>query len=182
MAIITKKVDASNQDGHYNSADGNNFNNSDASYNLGNQFGVFFSAFILFEGILVDQGVVINSANLSLPAGYSFGTVKINIFGNDVDDVDAPVNGADLVNLVRTSSFYTNVITTWSGNMVFDITNVIQEILDRAGWISGNNVLILIDISTDESGLKQITAYPNGAEITIDYPDGVIKRKRLINV
>ncbi len=110
-----------------------------------------------FTGVNVPQGVSITDAYIivvvqrTLDAG-----VKTNIYMNDVDDAVNPTGTADLEAKVRTTAF-----TAWDdqGGGVLDvinspsITSVVQEIVDRPSWSSGNAMMILHD-DDGSSGLQ----------------------------
>ncbi len=74
--------------------------------------------------------------------------VKTNIYFNDIDDAVSPTNFASHAALARTTAF-----TPWDDvdfplNQYVDspsIVDVIQEIIDRGSWASGNAMVVLID-------------------------------------
>ena len=105
----------------------------------------------------VAQGETISSAIVSLRgnANYSSpGTVKIYA---SVQDADAPAalssSSADLNAAARARTTATTVLDvssvtggTW---YEWDITTAVQELVDRAGWASGNRCIVLFDTHED---------------------------------
>lgn len=98
-----------------------------------------------FQNVTVPQGTQIDSATLTVRAvTASSGTVDItvDIYGVDEDNVSA---WADSTNnpknaTLTTASVSHTVTSNWSTPQEdeIDVTDIVQEILDRGGWSSGN--------------------------------------------
>lgn len=104
-----------------------------------------------FTNITIPQGATINSALLELVAKFaSTGeTVNTRISAEDIDD--APTFADDAAAFDTRYSTHTAAIVDWdniggwSAGDTYDspeIKTVIQEIVDRAGWASGNDIVI----------------------------------------
>ena len=105
-----------------------------------------------FTSVTIPQGATVVNANLSLQqfqfAGTSDGSgVKTNVYAHDADTSATITSAADFQGRALTTAF-----TAWDD---FDFTNtthffdspsitaVIQEVVDRAGWASGNALNII---------------------------------------
>lgn len=105
-------------------------------------------AFFRYTNITIPQGTTILTAKITFVARYAgSGTVGLYIYGNDVDSATAPTTNADAANLGLTTAY-----TSWSPvdmdqNSSYDtpdLTSVVQEIVDRAGWSSGNAMQFIV--------------------------------------
>lgn len=112
----------------------------------------FYHAYFRFVNVGVPQGSTISSAYLILevpasPAGYpaSDGDT-FRIAGYDSDDVSQPSTGSDGAHSLHTSA----TVDGWqlrSDEGITtspDIKTIIQEIVDRAGWSSGNDMMLMV--------------------------------------
>jgi hypothetical protein len=103
---------------------------------------------ILFKGVTVPQGATIVSAKVRMRLfAVVAGTVDIDQYMEDADTGVVPASGAaaEALTLTTATSRWTQEVTgadawyTWFDHE--DITAVIQEIVDRAGWTSGADML-----------------------------------------
>lgn len=107
--------------------------------------------FLRFLNVTIPPGVTIDSAALDLTAVSSSGTitdVHIKQKGNDIDDAVAPTDVAGFNALVRTTAAVDWDPSAWTASTTYtlpDISAIIQEIIDRPGWASGNDILIILD-------------------------------------
>lgn len=111
-----------------------------------------------FANVTVAQGATISSATYSMKAVSSYssgGTIAYLVSAQAADNAGTFVaSGGNLNTTSRPRS--TAVSSTWNQNSVtagtrysIDVTSVIQEIVNRAGWASGNAIVMLVD--TDAS-------------------------------
>jgi hypothetical protein len=109
------------------------------------------NSFYRFDNLRVEQGVTVTSAVLRfLPSGSDTNTtVNVLINGVDEDDAAAPSTFAEAEGSTRTTA---NV--AWNSVPSFispvpqaspDISSIVQEILDRPGWSSGNAMVLLVE-------------------------------------
>lgn len=114
----------------------------------------------------IPQGATIVSAKVTFHASSSqSGTVaKIKIQGNDIDTAVNPTSAAEFNALVKTTAFVDWNPPAWTVVNYYDsddITEIIQEIVDREGWESGNDLILLyLDNSSDSGANRQ--AYSAG--------------------
>lgn len=125
-----------------------------------------YSAAARFTGITAAQGATISAATFSLKAQgtYNAGanTVSFLVSAEASDNAPALTNSGAGSSL-RISGETTNgnrprttaVSAAWNQTSVvagtrysIDVTSVIQEIVNRAGWASGNAILIIVDTNT----------------------------------
>ena len=113
-----------------------------------------------FQNVLIPHGAVINSAYLTLRCEYasSVDTVKSRISAEDVDDADTFANSADAFDTrwaARTTARVDwDSIVGWGLDSDYnspEIKTVIQEVIDRVGWVSGNDIVIFWDDFDDRS-------------------------------
>jgi hypothetical protein len=134
------------------------------------------TAFVLFDAIDLPSGGVI-SATLNFPGGmwtymssnFSTYDIKNKIYCHDIDSSSVPADRSTFL-----AYPYTTTYTQWDFNVATsvydpvttpDISDPINEVLNRGGWTSGNNLMIII----------QADEYPgNGVsvrgQILIQYP------------
>lgn len=126
-------------------------------------------AFALFRGVVLEQGETVSRARLDLTIDWvSSAPVLGRISGNDIDTAIAPtdVATADALALTTASvlwSFPTNIA---NGSAIRssspDISLIIEEIVARPGWVSGNDILLLVHYEPPESGFVEAYQYPDG--------------------
>ena len=103
-----------------------------------------------FTNITIPQGTTIDSAYLTLTASnpMSGAAVKARISADDTDDAAtfSTVGDFDTRYAARTTARVDwDNIAAWTNELEYDspeIKTVIQEIVDRGGWTSGNDIAI----------------------------------------
>ena len=104
-------------------------------------------AFFRFQNISIAQGTTIQSAFFK--AVFSSGTStsqSFKIVGTDLDNVSAPSSASPDGDTSR----HTSAVVSWNSASLSsssyqtspDIKTIIQEIVDRPGWSSGNAIMI----------------------------------------
>lgn len=187
MALFTKKIDDTARDVDHSfdaiGSDGWYSPTPSSAYSLGFPGAVTRNIGLRFTGVTIDPGSTINSAILRFTALDSRGsqTIKIRIYGVDQDNTAEFVTSPEDSARTRphTSAFTDwNVTISTTANATFDsadITAVIQEIIDRGGWASGNAIGIwLADNGSTSGHYVNQTDYsagdPNEAtELRIDF-------------
>ena len=128
-----------------------------------------------FSNIKVPQGSVITGAHLEfVAAGTNTTTVNsgFTIKGQASDnaetfrDSDNNISGRATTSAsVRWNATSNPVLSDWSNGNTYsspDLTSIVQELVNRSGWASGNSMAMIIT-GTDTSNLRQATAYEGGA-------------------
>lgn len=111
-------------------------------------------AFVLFSGVMIPHGATINSAYLSGTGYDDSGSgktsgVKLRFEGAAYNDAVAPINIDQVYERTRTAARVDdeNISTDITDGVIYtspDLKTIIQEIVDRDGWESGNSILIFI--------------------------------------
>lgn len=107
-----------------------------------------------FNAVDIASGDTIDSVDFELFAINTFSTLKASITANDVDNAVDFSTDADVT--TRIASAATLASTLWLHNSVFpglvfissntdgfDLNAIIQTVIDRGGWASGNNLVML---------------------------------------
>ena len=161
MTTVTELIAASSDDGHIFSEDWygmvsegfvNNSNNARVGYDI-DEFGtpeLIWYTWLRFTSVAIAQGTTIDNAKVSLRSsgGTDYVGKSVYIFAEDVDDSSAPSSYSDIYSATKTSAFAGWTLSAQSDDGTFydspDIKTVIQEIVDRSGWSSGNDITILL--------------------------------------
>jgi hypothetical protein len=147
-----------------------------------------FSAGFRFTGVTVPQAATITSATFTLRpfADYNAGanTIRYHVSGQAADNAAAfSTSGGDLntTNRPRTTADagpWTQTSILASTPESISVTAVVQEIVNRGGWVNGNALVILIDTHTDTttSEWQDYVSYDgtpaNAATLDITYTTG----------
>jgi hypothetical protein len=110
------------------------------------------SIFNRYDNITIPKDAIIDSAYIRLWCkSTDNGTSYLRIYGCNEDDSNAVSSYSDF-NAKPLTTEYTDInITCPLSNWVDSpsIKNIIQEIIDRAGWLSGNAIQILVKYLSD---------------------------------
>jgi hypothetical protein len=121
-----------------------------------------------FQSVAVPQGATISSAYITLTCQNGNGSTTVNavITGEDTDDAAAFSNLADYQsrrgtvvggandNNITSAQVAWNNISSWVTDIEYsspDIKTIIQEIVNRPGWTSGNDMVLFVDDHADTS-------------------------------
>lgn len=114
-----------------------------------------YHIYIRFPNIVIPKNATIKTAIIKFVAsniGGVWGNPTVNIYGNDVDSSTAPTSHAEFDALVQTtaSSEWADISPKVAYETYYspDITTIIQELVDREGWVSGNAIGIMLLSST----------------------------------
>ena len=134
-----------------------------------------------FTGINIPQGATINNAYIQFTTDEtSSGTTNLTIRGQDVNDAPAFTTSTNNVSGRTTTSASVNwnppawnsVGAAGLGQRTPGIESIIQEIVDRPGWNSGNDMVMIIT-GTGERTAESYDGVPNSAAlIHIEYTAG----------
>lgn len=111
-----------------------------------------------FTSVTIPQGATINSASYIMTCGGTYNAspnvVAFLVAAHAADNSGAlTATGGDLNNTTRpqttaVSSTWTQTSLTLDTEYSIDITSVVQEIVNRAGWVSGNALTVLVCVAT----------------------------------
>ena len=136
-----------------------------------------FIGYFRFQNVTVAQGATISSAYLK-PYQSSSNSRTVSVKGFDKDNVSAPTAGSDLAASNFTTAGITNFVTgSGTGQKTSpDIKDIVQEIVDRSGWSSGNSMMfaVWLDLSSASSTTCSLRSYDyssgsEAAELVIEY-------------
>lgn len=185
MSIFTKNIATGTDDG-WNRTGSTTYDSNDAYQFIGNDGTYNYNNGYRFTNITIPSGATINSAKLTL---YNYTnlartgtTCKVKIYGVDVDDFGGFSSGATTVpsGVTRTTAETSWTLDGWGTGTIDvgydtpDIAAQIQEIIDRAGWASGNDIgVVLINDGSSSSAYRQANEYDHDTTyctlLTIDY-------------
>lgn len=148
-----------------------------------------YSAGARFTGVTIPQGATINSATFEMRANstYNAGSNVIKYHVSAQASDNAPTFGTGAGENLRTanrprttaeSANWTQTSVTGGTWYSISVTSVIQEIVNRAGWASGNAIVIIVDTHADTTlgEWQDYDSYNGGAslapKLTIDYTAG----------
>lgn len=154
MPTVTASVAAGTDDGGWD-VGGTGYSNTGTNFVIGDVSSSVYdkSIWLRMPSLAVPQGAVITAATITIQATGGnvtpFGTVKIQ--AEAADSPTAPTNRANAIARVPTTA-----AATWSGMTAItsgryttsDVSAVVQEIVNRAGWASGNTIQFLLTDNT----------------------------------
>ena len=199
---VTELIVTGNDDGYmdeeyyYGSYDSSSstFNNTHARVRLGqaSDMGDTYmhhrirTGYFRFQTVNIAQGVSIVSAKLQLAyhRDTSGAGNTVDIYGNDVDDAAAPTSLSDFRSKAKTSEKVTWTIpSSMSAGTYYDtpdMTDVVQEIVDRSGWAANNDMMFILPSTSWNSytnWLTQFRSYNYGGsfkpKLVIEYSTSV---------
>lgn len=171
MTTINLQVSASSDDAFENAAGTVTINGTTMVFN-----NASFWIGYRFLNVTIPQGATINSANLQY---YVTSTTRDDneqdVYCEDVDD--AATFSASANNI--SSRALTTAKTTVSADSVgvgfytVSITSAVQEVINRAGWVSGNDLAVIMDALTTPNLAPDTydNSPTNAAKLDIDYTE-----------
>ncbi len=144
----------------------------------------YWNGFFRFQTVAIPQGATITGATLTLEFTNTEASLSwdVDVFANDVDNAVSPTDYTSAEALALTTAFYNWVISggwTTGDKTSGSIAAVIQEVVSRAGWASGNDLMLVVKDSgsgadawiRDRSG-NAATAARLSVTYTTGTPDG----------
>jgi hypothetical protein len=139
----------------------------------GNWFGFRFQTVAIPAGATIDSAVL----QLYLPDS-AHDNVHVDIYGEDVDDAAAFTTGSNNIS----GRTLTTAKVDWDTNNAGaagwvdspDITSIIQEIVDRPGWASGQDMALILDCVTSIDLTVRFWDYTgnaHGAKLLVNYTE-----------
>lgn len=125
---------------------------------VGQGSGITIEAFYRFQQVAIPQGANIIEAHIEVVAAGLLGTasnVLSRLYFNDADDAVAPTNQSDHNAKARTTAFTAWSPAAWVTTTQYsspDISAVIQEVVDRPGWVLNNDMMLLWDDAGTANG------------------------------
>jgi len=174
MTEFTGTID---HDAEHNES-GTGFDNTDNQIRMtdsGDNSATRYRGMFIKDNITIPQGSTINSAVISGYV-YIYDDPNLDIYCEDVDDSDDFTGTADINSRVRTTASVEWVATNIGTNAYKDspdFASAVQEVVDRAGFSSGNSIgVIMVPKGTTNNGFYlRSTEYTLPPSITIDYTE-----------
>lgn len=146
---LSLQVTVGGDDGYTNSTFGGSIDTSGPDVLFGDSGSGIFNSFFRFQNVTIPQGATIASATLRVvSAGTQTGSLVSTISGNDEDNATAPTTYAGYNAKVLTSATVAwNTAAAWPAESAFtspSIITIVQEIVNRVGWDSGNALMLFI--------------------------------------
>lgn len=147
---------------------------------MGSNYGDSYHSYIRFPNVTIANGATISSAIITLVAyNARSGDFGVNIYAEASDDSVAPTTDVafDALSLSSESVSWTTS-DGWTGGVSYDspdISSVIQEIVDRVGWTSGNAIGLILKDNGGGTSLRTARSRDYGSSypvLTITYSDG----------
>jgi len=141
--------------------------------------------YLVFQNVDIPQGATITSAKVELYCSWaqSGTTCNANVHFNDADDAAAPTNLSEADGLALTDAVAWDGIGAWSEGTTYetpDLAEILQAVVDRAGWAEGNNVMAVIKDNLSSSGAYRAAGIANPitpieAHLVVEYePPSVV--------
>lgn len=180
MTTFTKRIAVGGDDGY--SGSGGQFDATGNDVLIGTISTVGANAFYRFTSVTIPQGATILSAKLTFQASATQSGVTVNtkIFCNAADNATAPTSNATHAAKTRTTAFAAYSPAAQTLDSFYDsadFTTAVQEVINRAGWVSGNALMVLIDNNAStNNAIRYAGSYErnssNAALLTLTYVGG----------
>ena len=139
---------------------GGNLDDEDFDYD-------FYKGYFRFNNVNVSQGATISSAYFKPYFKNKWGTFTLRIAAYDDDDALQPslaFHGGHSFDTTAYVDYSSSSISASSGDQITspDIKTVIQEIVDRAGWTSGSDLMIMTyvySLPNYDTGYMRVSGY-----------------------
>ena len=166
MATITSYITAAADDGYVDNTASTFIAGANYIYAGQDATPEYLDAFFRFSEVDVPQGATITGAYLTFTAyaDYSTTTVTLVLWGAAYDDADAPTDVSEYYDLSIGEEYtaWTGV-GSWTDGTQYNtpsIVNIVQEIVDREGWVRNNAMLFILGNAASSSGaFRGISSY-----------------------
>lgn len=136
----------------------------------GSYSGSALYGFFRFLNVTVPQGATVSSATLTLNIISVAGTPNTTLYGVDADNAAAFADPGNLPSAATKTTASADPDPAATGTKVITITTIVQEIVDRAGWASGNAMAFVVDVHAGGTNYWLAEDYEDAgtAEATLD--------------
>jgi len=131
----------------------------------------YYMSGMVFRNVNIPQGTEIISACLKIQShdNHLDGIVYGRIEAEAADDAASLGGSRHIGSLPRTSALVNwDHYEPWAANTWYespDIADLIQEVIDRAGWSPNNSLTILYSTRDDEGGYRNFSSYDRGGDL-----------------
>ncbi len=158
-ATVSVRVSGDNDDAEELISDGDMYRGStDLEFSYDSYHGGLQIVGMRFRNVAIPQGEVIDSAYISFETDETdSGTTNLVIYGEDTDDANLFANNSgNISSRTKTTASVNWSPSAWNTvnelHQTVDISTIIKEIVDRPGWSSGNDLVIMIEPGTGCTG------------------------------
>lgn len=149
MTVLDLQVSAGGDDGYWTQGN-SSLLGSDSFLDVGyvSTFLLSRNSFMRFPGVSVANGMVIDVAYVRLRASINTSATVVNVAWSAIaaDNAAVPTTYAEAEGATRTTaSVAQNNLPAWVANTDYNsssIISVVQEVVNRGGWASGNALVI----------------------------------------
>ena len=137
-----------------------------------------YNGFVRFLNVTAPQGATVDSATLTLNITGITGTPNTTLYGVDADNAAAFSYPGNTPSSATKTTATADPDPAGTGTKVITITTIVQEIIDRGGWASGNAMaFVFINNDAGTSNFWQAEDYDSAgtAEATLDIAYTVIR-------
>lgn len=139
---------------------------------IGNWTAETYGCGFRFQNVAIPKNAVIISAVLEFEcyASLATNTVNVDIYGEDADNSNFFSTFADYQARTRTGAgVLWNAVSAWTVNTHYhtpQITAIVQEIVNRAGWASGNAMTFFVEDNVSSADARRSIAMYDHATAT----------------
>lgn len=147
---------------------------------------------VRFPNVTIPKDATISSAIIRFVSGgnKSATTVNVNNYFNNVDDASAPTSLEEGEALALTEAIAWNNISGWVTDSTYDSPNlasILQPIINRAGWGSGNALQVIIKDNGSTSEAQRYAKSYNYSpatrpELHITWETGIREISETVNI
>jgi hypothetical protein len=161
MASFSGSVQFGTHDGFWELTGGTptNFTNNVSTVNVLRGGPLENGFFLLFSGVTIPQGYVINSGSIYLNAGSTSVDSRLEIKIANTSSATVPTSYANISSMPRISGIFWNSSATLGAAHTPLITTHLQSIFNRSDWQSGNNILFYIEASGTSASCSSKSFY-----------------------
>lgn len=127
-----------------------------------------------FTSVAVPQGATIDDAILTVYVHIGSNNVAVTVYGDDVDDAAAWAGNDAPSDMTNTTASQAKTFDSGIGDDTIDVTSIIQEIVSRGSWLSGN--ALRMGFIGSSGGYDYFYDYNGGttlcARLAINYTEG----------
>ena len=146
-------------DGYYPD-DLSGFGSTQTYFNVGHYLSGSTVHGVVRFTLAVAQGATISSALLNLTnfygAGGGTGEAVGKLYANDADNASFPATAAAANAAALTTAFANFTLSNADADTTIDIASVVQEVVNRAGWVSGNGIVLQLRADASHTGIATI--------------------------
>ncbi len=124
---------------------------------VGESGGYYYASETIFKGVDVPQGATINSATLHTHITGDTGDTDARFYCEKADDPSVPSSLSDFTGRYGTGNYEVHSLgsnVNDGDDWAWDVTDEVQDVVDRSGFSSGNNIGLFIVEDGSATGYK----------------------------